>query len=182
MRSLSEFWPELPAAAVEAATAASRSSATEGSACRRTSCCATMERWAGDCAATGESRATCKAWPTCKARPSNESWASIEARASVEAGMAIPPPRMTAMEPRTGADKNAADEPIRAVVAVGRACIRVVIVVAVCADRAGANRDWAADSDCHRANSYTDADAHLRVCIRRREERQSENSNCCEDL
>jgi hypothetical protein len=79
--------------------------------------------------------------------PSSETAAtettSAEAAASVESATAV-----KAVEPRTGADKDPAIEPVRAVVAVGRTSVWVIPVVAVGAgctgayiDRANANRN-----------------------------------------
>jgi hypothetical protein len=58
-----------------------------------------------------------------------------------------------AMEPRPGADENAADEILRAIVSIGRASVGVVWVVTV-----GANWRW---TNIDRANS--DGNRHLRV-------------------
>ena len=59
-------------------------------------------------------------------------------RASIEA----------AMEPRAGTDEDAAGEPARTVIAVGRACVRVRRVVAVGADGSWSDVAWA-DSYSH---------------------------------
>jgi hypothetical protein len=63
-----------------------------------------------------------------------------------------------AVEPRAGADKKPAGEPLRPVVAVGRACVWVVIIVAVAARRGWANVRRPAESDADH-NS-------LRLCVR----------------
>ena len=55
-----------------------------------------------------------------------------------------------AMKPRAGADEYAASEPVRTVVAIRRASVRVISVVAVRANRS-------------RANSYAHRDLGLRV-------------------
>jgi hypothetical protein len=72
-----------------------------------------------------------------------------EARATIEAVI-----------PRSGADKDSAHEVIRAVIAVGRASIRVIAIIPVSANRSGAN------TCVDRANTDADADTHLslRVC------------------
>ncbi len=77
------------------------------------------------------------------------------------------------MKPRTCADEDAAHKRIRSVVAIGRAGVWVVVVVAV-----GADRRWAvvirgaviggADSDAH--------NHALGVRVRRREETKSETN------
>jgi len=67
-------------------------------------------------------------------RTARETRSACETTA-VEAGAAIPAPGMRTVEPRTRADEHATDEPIRAVVAVGSAGVRVIIIVAVSADR-----------------------------------------------
>jgi hypothetical protein len=60
--------------------------------------------------------------------------APVEGPAAVEAATAIEP-----MEPRTGANKHSPGKIIRSVVAVGRACVRGIPVVAIRADRGRAN-------------------------------------------
>ena len=73
---------------------------------------------------------------------------------------------VVAVEPRSSSDENAACEPLRAVVAVGRACIRVVSIVAVGTD------GCRADDVCRAANAYADYNS-LRVCIGREKEENS---------
>ena len=75
-----------------------------------------------------------------------------EARAAIEAA-----PVKAVIPPRSGADEDAAYEPIRAVIAIGRAGIRVIAIIPVGASRSGA------DTCVNRANA--DADAHLSLCI-----------------
>ena len=88
-------------------------------------------------------------------RPAGESWATIKSGATVEARVSP-----IAVIPRAGADEDSTDEPFRTVVAVGRAGVRRIVVVAV-----GANRSWSdhcrADTHCNR--SHADSDANLRL-------------------
>ena len=92
--------------------------------------------------------------------------ASVEAMAVIAATTVEAAAIVAAVEPWAGADEDAADEVVRAIVAVGRAGVRIVAVVTVGADRRGAV-NWA----------YADADANLRVGAARRGEKQ--NSQQC---
>jgi hypothetical protein len=83
--------------------------------------------------------------------------ASIESRAPVEA-----------VEPGAGADEHPATEPVRTVVAVGRAAIRCIRVISVCANR-GTRDDRRRSADSY---SYHHA---LRVRERRGTEHQTEH-------
>jgi len=94
-----------------------------------------------------------------KAAP-NEAGASIESRPAIEA--ATPVAVAPSMEPRAGADEHAAHEPIRSVVAIGGAGIRIIPVIAVGANRRGAN--------IGRTHAYSN-DHSLR--IRKRSEKQA---------
>lgn len=119
--------------------------------------------------ATVERRATMEAacWPVSdktgstanEAGPSVESWVTIETRVSPIAGASV-----EAVEPRTSADKHAADKPVRTVVAVGRAGVWVIRVVPVGAHgrRADVRR-----ADSHRDRSDSDADRNA-LCLRGR--------------
>jgi len=81
---------------------------------------------------------------------------------SIAAAIAIPAVSITAAEPRPHADKDAAVEPSRTIVAIRRAGIRRVVVVAVSAHRrsiAIGLIHWPADSHANR---------NLRVCGNRR--------------
>jgi hypothetical protein len=115
-------------------------------------------RTAGEVAAWGDScTASDEAWASTKARTTDEAGASAESRASVEPAASVP---SAATVPGAGADEDASGEPARAVVAVGRAGVRSVVVVTVGADRRGAI--------IGRADSYGDwtdsyADANLSV-------------------
>jgi len=69
-----------------------------------------------------------------------------------------------AVIPRAGADKDAADKPVRTVEAVRRAGVRVIRVVAIGAHGRSSNDDrW--DSN---------ADLNLSMCGRHREQEKSE--------
>jgi len=99
-------------------------------------------------------------------RPARESRATIESGATVETRVSP-----IAVVPRAGTDEDSADEPVRTVVAVGRAGVRRIVVVAV-----GANRSWSdyrwAHSDCHGSNSDSHTDLRLRRC------RRNHQANC----
>ena len=98
--------------------------------------------------------------------------ASIGNRArSVEAG-AAPITRMTpiAVIPRTSADEHAANEPLRAVITVGGASIRVIRIVAV-----GADRRRTYDS---RPNSHSDRDSLGMGRSRWNQEKSKHRENC----
>lgn len=84
--------------------------------------------------ATSEAGASHKSWAITKSGASNEA-ASAKA-GSAEATMAeeFTPPTEAA-EPRAGANKDATNEPIRSVVAIRRASVRVIPVVAISAGR-----------------------------------------------
>lgn len=104
--------------------------------------------------------------------------ASIEARTPIESGVA-PISRMSveAVEPRSGADEDAADKPLRPVVAIRCACIRRVGIVAVGAHRRRADRTNVsrANSDGHRPHSHANAHANLRLRGRRWNQKNSEH-------
>ena len=76
-----------------------------------------------------------------------ESAATVEARASIE----------SAVEPWAGADENASGEIARSVVSVGRACVRVISIVAV--------GTRGRPSHVARSNSYADRHS-LRASVR----------------
>jgi hypothetical protein len=105
--------------------------------------------------------------------------ASVIAAALVRAAIVAAPvigPRPTivatavvAVEPRSGADKDAVHKPIRAVVAIGSASIRVVIVVAV---SAGGGR-----TVVHRT-SDADRDTHLGLGAAAKNEKQQAKQSC----
>jgi hypothetical protein len=132
-----------PAASMKSAacTAAERArAATEAAANRSAS---------GEPAAS-ETASSDKAAPA-EPRPSVET-TSIESAAVV--AMTVVP-----VEPGTGADEDSADEPIRAVVSIGRTSIRVIIIVAVRAYRRRSN------ITISRPESYADSHS-LRVSER----------------
>jgi len=118
-------------ATVEAATAANCAAAAN---CFTAADCAAVEA-AGNCAASD--RATVPAITV----------AATITGTTVEA----------AVEPRAGADKQATGEVARAVVSVRRAGVRVIPIVAVSADRSGA--------DIARTDAHADCDA-LGISVR----------------
>lgn len=70
------------------------------------------------------------------------SGAGIGASMTVVARMAVERAAMVSMEPRTGANKDSAGEPLRPVVTVRRAGVGVIVVVTVGAHRSGADPGW----------------------------------------
>ena len=74
--------------------------------------------------------------------------------AAIEAWPAVKSWPVVAMEPWSRSDKNSSDEPIGAVVAVGSAGIRIIIIVAISAD-------WRRTHVC-RSHSNADKDS---LCV-----------------
>ena len=109
--------------------------------------------------------AAAETFTTESAIAATEAFVSVEAAAPVKA-MAVITTTVEAatMEPRAGADEDAADEIVRPVVAVRRTGVGIVAVVTVGADRRGT------DGAVNGANP--DADANLRVGAARRGEKQ----------
>jgi hypothetical protein len=99
--------------------------------------------------------------------------ATIKAAATVEAAMkaaikeAISVPEAEA-PPGSGADEDATIEPVRAVIAVGRAGVRIIIVVAISAG-------WRRSVIHRRSKSNAESDA-LGARIRSREETNTESN------
>src|SRR5208282_5940283 len=128
---------------------------------RSASDCATAEaiadRPAGNCTtATSVCSAVGAAASNCTA-------SGIAISATVIAAAAVPA-MAPAVVPRAGADKYAADKPVRAVIAVRRAGVRGIRVVAV--DTGG--------SRAQIGRATADADHHLRVCGRNQNQEKSE--------
>jgi hypothetical protein len=104
--------------------------------------------------------------------------AAIKATATVEAAMetaikeaiTVPEAKAAASEakPRAGAYKNAAFKPVRAVIPVGRACVRRIIVIAI-----GAGGRWTVVDRRSETDAKGDA---LGVRVRSREETYTENN------
>jgi hypothetical protein len=125
-------------------------------------CCAAAETayWPTCHSATSEATdwtarrvaASCHYWPTTS--ESAIAWSTIESGATVVTSATV-----EAVEPRAGSNEDAAREPARAVVAIRRARIRVIWVVAVSADRSGT-------VSRANSNSDSDADSYLRVRVR----------------
>jgi len=116
-----------------------------------------------EASASGKSTA-----PAIKAPATEPTVKATAAKTPTAKTVAVKPPSIEttsaikAVEPGTGADKDPAVEPIRAVVAVRRAIIRVVSVVAVSARRAR--------TDVNRA--------HANHNLRLRRNRRWEHANC----
>ena len=145
------------AAAVESATAARREAATAAIS----AACIT----ASNCTASVETSATAVITPAVEATATVEP-ATIES-ATVEA---------TPTEPRAGANEDPANEPIRSVVAVWRAGVRGISVVAIRANRSTVSVVVSAVS----RSAKTDANRHsLRVRIPRAKQahRNQQTSN-----
>lgn len=86
---------------------------------------------------------------------------------TIEGGVAIVAMAPIAVIPGAGADEDAANEVVRAIVAVGSAGVRIITVVAISADRCWSNGD--AD------RTYSNANSDLGVRASR-----SEEQNCKE--
>ena len=76
--------------------------------------------------------------------------ASVKPAASIVTPPIKAGPAIEAMEPRARSDEDTADEVVRAVIAVGRAGVRIISIVAIGANRSRAEVTWArsnADKD-----------------------------------
>lgn len=155
------------ASAVEtAATVEATSTASESAASRSASESANRSASAYSAASSKPSSNNCAASikpaasnePTAARKPASESAPAIKAR---------PPPvaAVESMEPRACADKDAAVEPGWAVVAVWRAGVWIISVVAIGADRRDAVVIAVAISRCH---SYANSQTHLGLRWRNR--------------
>ena len=139
-------------AAVETATGAGCGSAAES--------CSTASYGAATESAIATETFVAAETVSTPTRASAESRTSTPTRASpagttVEAASAV-----EAVEPRAGADEDAADEVVRAVVAVGCARVRSVRVVAVSADRS-----WT-----HWTDTNSEGDLRVRGAYRNHEQ------------
>ena len=94
---------------------------------------------------------------------------SVETTAVITAASVEGATIVATVEPRAGADEDAADEVVRTVVAVGRACVRIVAVVTV-----SAGGRWP-DRAVHR--TYSDAHGKLRVSACRCKKQNCQQSN-----
>jgi hypothetical protein len=108
-------------------------------------------------------RTACVAAPTVKAASADESTAVAIAAPTVAPAPATVAPTASPAIPWAGTDKHSACEPIRPVIAVRRASVRIVPVVAVGAYRCCSDVAWT-DSHAHR-------DLRLRVCQRQHQNR-----------
>src|SRR4029077_5721151 len=80
-----------------------------------------------------------KAVPSAKAGPPAYKAVSVITRASIESGTAVETwPPIIAVEPGTRSDENAAEEVVRAVIAVGRTGVWVVAIITIGTDRSRA--------------------------------------------
>jgi hypothetical protein len=126
-----------------------------------------------DCATTGEAARTGEARPATRetawsyVTATLEAGTPIKARASVEAGPTVV---AAAVEPWAGADEDAAGKVARTVVAVRRAGVWVLSVVAIGADGCRANISRATHAYAHSDAAYSNADSHP-LCMRIRRER-----------
>jgi len=146
------------AAAAEAARRSTRHrAATEpihGAATNRATAKAISNRTACYRASTGAiGNSTASYRAASEARTAREAWTAAKARTTVPAAPAptmVPAPTI----PGPGADEDAANKPVRTVVAVRRACVRIIRVVAIRANRRSSNSNW----------RNIDADRNLGVC------------------
>ena len=149
--------------AVESSTAM-EPAAAEAAAGR----CAAPESATGEAAITSESASAYKAATAVKATATVEP-ATVEATTTIESA-AI---EATPAEPWSGANEDPADEPIRSIVAIGRAGVWGIAVVAI-----GAS--WSAVSIAVTRSAITNANRHsLRVGISRAKQanRNQQTSN-----
>jgi hypothetical protein len=142
------------AATVGSAATTVEPAATVGSA-------ATVEPAATvECAATMEPAAIESATPDAAAKP--ESGPPVKAAAIESPAIKSPPIKSTAIEsmkPGTGADEEAIGEPLRTVVAIRRARIRRVVVVAILTRGRSPNISI--------TRSYADTNRNLRLGVSR---------------
>ena len=82
--------------------------------------------------------------------------------ASVESAATVKPATVISVIPGTGADEDAVREPVRAIVAVRRACVGIVIIVSIGACGRSADVSWA----------KSDANADLRLGLDQRKRHQ----------
>jgi hypothetical protein len=94
--------------------------------------------------------------------------AAIIPTAAVTVSAAVVAMSVIAVVPGAGADEDAAYEPIRAVVAGGRASVRSIIVITI-----GADGSWAVIGRRSKSNAESDV---LGARVRSREERDTESS------
>src|SRR6266481_1624894 len=138
--------------AVEATAIAAESAATPGKA-------VLVNLATASAAEASSATPTTTSAPITASAPVKTSAAPITATAPTTASPATAPIAATpvkSIEPRSSANKHAAVEPIRSVVAIWRASVRVIIVVSICA-----NRCWAIVAFIYRPNS--DANTNLRL-------------------
>jgi hypothetical protein len=112
---------------------------------------------ASDKAARGSAPETIP-WPVAKPGPVAISGPIAEAPAVVaESGAAIKAASEVAAIPGARADKHAAYEVVRPVIAIRRASVRIVVVVTI-----GADRGWSIAPVC---GTYSNAERHLRLRV-----------------
>ena len=148
-----EFLPAVPVIAVSclsvssarATTVEPSSHAAVSAALVEPSACATTE-------AISVETTALKAVPSAKTVSPAYEAVSVITRASIESRTAVETrPPIVAAEPRARSDENAADEVVRAVIAVGRTGVRVVAIITIGTDRGRAY--------VSRAHSNTDNDS-----------------------
>lgn len=145
------------ASAVEATPAADRAS--------------TVKRWRStepSHRATRYRTANSYARPAVKSRASNESRSPVKSSSPVKSRSTV-----KSVEPRSRSDEHSARKPARTVVAIWRACVRIVIVISV-----GAYWRPAHIRSGHHGPRHSDADANrysLRLRIARRDHQNAQH-------
>src|ERR1700677_790513 len=135
----------MASAATVEATPASTMEAAPASAMKSSAAPEAPGRTASKAASTGKAAPTRTPPPACK--PTSRKATSAEATAKASAGKAAenpsetPTPKARSTEPRTGADEQSTREPIRSVVAIRCASVRVIPVISVIARRRCAKVD-----------------------------------------
>ena len=133
---------------------------------------ATMECTAAVKADRGSTAVKSTACEAARCRRASDKPTTPDVASSVVARTAVEPAAVIAMEPGTGTDEDAICEPIRSVVAVGSAGVRVIAVVTVGTDGGGS-----INGAVNRPNAEPHADAHLRLGSSGAKESQNSKQN-----
>ena len=124
-------------AAVETATAVKATTAIEAAACHGAASESTAPEAASDaptCREAGSTEVLCRESTAAETASANKTGS---AKAASEATPAEARPKAKSAEPWAGTDEDPSREPIGTVETVGRASVRVIVVVAIRANRCG---------------------------------------------
>lgn len=146
------------AAAVKTAAAVEAAATMKTTAAMKAACRSTIS--ATYCAVVSAHRPTRVPTSADKAATAIVSASAVIAAAPVVAGTPTTASPISVI-PRSGTDEDSPSEPVRSVIAVGCASIRIIIVVAVVTDRRSA--------DVSRAKPYTYADSNLSLRVSQRQ-------------